>query len=97
MTGERNHCPVCQAALWAPAAETIGTRQCPRCSAELWALQFSEAPAFFVRSPGQALPEFLAALMGITATEMEAALRGADDLDLVELVLDVEETLRQRG
>jgi hypothetical protein len=91
-------CPACRSALWAPDAETIGTRTCPRCGTELWALAGSRGPLFFARRPGQTALGFLASLAaplyGEPAEKLEAGLRGADDLDLVEFIQEVEEGLR---
>lgn len=87
LTGRVNHCPVCQAALW--ASEVVGQKQCPRCGAELWVLRFSAGPAFFLRRSGQSLGDFLMPLLGEEA-EAFAGSAGADSLDWVELVMEVE-------
>ena|ERR1700722_1353991 len=89
-----NRCPLCRAALWAPDAETIASKKCPRCGAELWMLVGSGGPAFYLRQPGQSKVSFLATLAGLTEEEMEQTLRGADSLDLVELVTEIEDKLR---
>jgi hypothetical protein len=89
-----NRCPLCRTALWAPDTELIGTKECPRCGAELWVLVGSYGPAFSIRQPGQSKASFLAALAGVSAKEMERTLRGADDLDLVELVTEIEDRLK---
>ena len=89
-----NRCPACRAALWAPDAETIGSKQCPRCDAELWVLVGSGGPAFYLRQPGQSKASFLAALTGVSVDEMEQTLKGADTLDLVELAMEIEDKLR---
>jgi hypothetical protein len=93
-----NCCPVCQAALWAPDSEVIGQRSCPRCSAELWVLGGSAGPLFFLRRPGQSRYRFLAALAaplyGLPADKLEIGLMGADSLDLVEAVWEIEEAMR---
>jgi hypothetical protein len=96
-----NRCPLCRAALWAPAPVAIDSKTCPRCGADLWVLEGREGPMFFVRRPGQSRYGFLAALLaplhGLSTDEMEALLKGADSLDLVEMVLDVEDALRSVG
>jgi hypothetical protein len=93
-----NRCPVCGTALWAPDADTMGSRECPRCGAELWVFVGGKGPMFFVRQPGQSQQSFLAALAApiyeTSAEKMEDALKHADSLDLMEVVMDVEETLR---
>ena len=98
--GVSNRCPLCGAALWAPASEPLGRKQCPRCGADLYVIVFSEGPGFFLARPGEALYDLLAGLagrqFGVSADEMEAVLRGADSLDMVELVMEVEEALRSQ-
>jgi hypothetical protein len=97
-SGGDNRCPVCRAALWAPESETIGCKKCPRCGAELCVLVGSDRPRFFLRRPDQSPYSFLAALAGrlygASAEEMEVMLKGADALDLVEIVMEVEEALK---
>jgi hypothetical protein len=101
VTGARSCCPACRAALWAPAAELLGERRCPRCGADLWIVGFSRGPVFFPRRPGESLADPLAALggpaLGTCASELEAVLQGADHFDVVELLLELEEVLRERG
>jgi hypothetical protein len=93
-----NRCPVCRAALGAPDIETLGPKTCPRCGAELWALVGSGGPLFFPRRPGESELGFLASLAGplcgTSAEQMEAVLRSADRLDMVEIILDVEDAMR---
>ena len=36
VTGARECCPACRAALWVPASELLGERRCPRCGTDLW-------------------------------------------------------------
>src|SRR5437868_10588618 len=95
--GDRR-CPVCAAALWASDSGAVGRKRCPRCGADLWVLAGADGPVFFVRQPGQSRYHFLATLagplQGVPAEEMEVTLRGADSLDLVELVLEIEEALK---
>jgi hypothetical protein len=56
---------------------------------------------FFPRRESESLTEVLIALggpeVGRDASELEAALQGADHFDLVELLWEVEEALRERG
>jgi hypothetical protein len=98
ISGACNRCPVCRAALGAPGSESLGQAQCPRCGAELWVLGFSQGPAFFPRRPGQTLYDLLAALagpqLGFSASEIEQALKGSDELDVVEFLADVEDVMR---
>jgi hypothetical protein len=64
----------------------------------LWALNFSGGHVFFPRRPGQSFRELLAELvgpqLGLSATQMDIALERADSLDMVEMLMEVEETLR---
>jgi hypothetical protein len=89
-----NRCPLCRAALWAPDTEAIGSKSCPRCGAELWVLVGSDGAVFFIRQSGQSKSSFLATLAGMSAEEMAKMLKGADSLDLVEIVLEIEAKLR---
>src|SRR5207244_7168107 len=91
-------CPACRTALAAPDVETLGPTACPRCGAELWALVGAGAPIFFVRQPGQAKLDFLAAvwapLEGKSPEQMRNLVRGLDSLDIVEAVMEIEDALR---
>jgi hypothetical protein len=93
-----NRCAVCRAALAAPDIETLGPKTCPRCGAELWALIGSDGPLFFLRRPDESEFGFFASLAGplygTSAEQIEAVLRNADHLDLVELIMEVEEAMR---
>jgi hypothetical protein len=94
-----NGCPVCRAVLWVEDCQPFGDKQCPRCGAELWVLDFSDGPAFFPRRPGESVYDLLAALvggqLGSSGRELEAALKDADDLDVVEILYEVEEVVRR--
>jgi hypothetical protein len=96
--GLLNRCPVCRAALWAEVGPPLGHKRCPRCGAELWVVVFSEGPVFFPRRPGESLYDLLAAVagpqLGLSASEIEAALKDADSFDVVEFVSEVEEAVR---
>jgi hypothetical protein len=56
---------------------------------------------FFPRRPGESLGELLSTLggpeLGAGVAELEALLPGADHLDAVELLWELEEGLRERG
>src|SRR5437879_1633756 len=92
-TGVRNGCPICRTALAAPS-DPIVERRCPRCEAELWALALPSGPTFFVRRPNQSSVELLAGLagpgLGASAEDFASFLRGADLLDMVESLEDIE-------
>lgn len=93
-----NRCPVCRAALWAPDSEAVGQKSCPRCGAALWVLVGSDGPMFFLQRPGESKYSFLAALaapfFGLPAHELEAGLKSADNLDMVEVIMEIEEAVR---
>jgi hypothetical protein len=59
---------------------------------------FSEGPAFFPYRPGESVSDFLADLagpqLGLSASEIEAALKDADQFDVVEFVSEVEDVMR---
>jgi hypothetical protein len=99
VTGACNRCPVCRAALAAPGCELLDGTRCPRCVAELWVLDFAEGPAFFPGRPGQTVYDLLAALvgtrLGVSSAQIEEVLRGADRLDVVEFLAEVEALLRE--
>jgi hypothetical protein len=62
---------------------------------------FSCGPVFFPRRPNESLGDLLIALggpeLGACAGELEALLPGADHLDVVELLWELEEGLRERA
>jgi hypothetical protein len=93
-----NGCPACRAALWAPDAESVGEKTCPRCGAALWVLAGSKGPLYCPRRPGETQRQFLAALAAkvydTTAEAMEGVLNGADALDVVEVVFEIEQAAR---
>jgi hypothetical protein len=64
-------------------------------------LAFSRAPVFLPRRPQGPLADLLFALagpaLGACAADFEAVLQAADHFDVVELLWEVEEALRQRG
>jgi hypothetical protein len=101
VTGARGRCPACRAALAVPPGELLGERQCPRCSADLWVVAFSRGPVLFPRRPGETSADLLAALagpvLGTCASDLQAMMEGADHFDLMELLWEVEEALRERG
>jgi hypothetical protein len=89
---------VCRTALWGDVREPFGQKRCPRCGAELWVLDFSAGPAFFSRLPGESLHDFLTDLAGpesdLSATDIEAALKGADSFDVLEFLSELEAAAR---
>ncbi|SRR6266516_3312655 len=86
-------CPVCQAALPAPTS-TYGRSHCPRCNVQLWHLALVSGPTFFVRRAGESIHGLMVDLAdsrhGFTAEGLEAFLRDADSLDMVEFLTTFE-------
>jgi hypothetical protein len=62
---------------------------------------FSRGPVFFPRRQGDSLANLLNALagptLGIDASELEAALQGADEFDVAEMLWEVEQALLEKG
>ena len=100
-TGQREGCPACRTALAGLHSEAIAEEQCPRCEADLWALALPSGPVFFVRRPGQSAAEFLDALvgpgLGLSHADLVSSLQGADSLDLVELMVEIETAWERRN
>ena len=98
MTGKRNRCPFCHAALWMPDSQPLGSKRCPRCGADLWVV----GQWFFLRKSGQSLYELLAELVGQqfgevagrSAADVQKMLQSLDSLDVVELVMEREESMK---
>jgi hypothetical protein len=96
LTGAHHRCPLCGAALSAPDDKPIGQLSCPRCGAALWVLAFSEGPACFIQRRGESEADLLFRLYPTlmrSAREWERTLKGADSLDLVEVLLEIEERM----
>jgi len=75
----------------------MGSKKCPRCGADLWVFVGS---LFCVRQPGQTQQRFLAELVApnfkLSVEQAEVIIQGADSLDLVEIIMDVEEEMRSK-
>jgi hypothetical protein len=93
-------CPVCKTALAAAHTESITDRRCPRCEAELWVLAFASGPRFFVRRPGESPADVIVSVAGpdfrASSQEIDSFLRGADRLDIVEFLGELEAELNSR-
>jgi len=100
-TGAHDRCPVCRTALAGEPSGAVTARRCPRCEAELWTLALPSGPVFFVRRPGQSVAELIAALagpgLGASARDIASFLRGADELDKVEFMEELEAAAGLRG
>lgn len=97
-TGRRAGCPVCRTALAGIGSEPVEEQRCPRCGADLWALALPSGPTLFVRRPGQSAAEFIDALvgpvLGAAGTGILSPTEGADSLDLLELMAEIEAAWR---
>jgi hypothetical protein len=95
--GSLEHCPVCRATLAMPISP-YGETCCHRCSGQLWHLALASGQTFFVRRCGENIYELMAGLAdprpGFTAEHLEAILRDADPLDIVELLKELEDGMR---
>jgi hypothetical protein len=79
----------------------IVEERCPRCEADLWVLALASERVFFVRRPGQSATEFIESLAGpgldLSEPEVVSFLKGADSLDIVELIAEIEAAREQHG
>ena len=93
--GSLEHCSVCRAALSAPIA-AYGHTHCPRCNGQLWHLALPSGTTFFARHAGESIYDLMASLSdsrhGFTAADLEATLRNADSVDVVEFLAQLEGT-----
>src|SRR5262245_58016426 len=88
--GARGRCPFCRASFAAAQSGAVAEQRCTRCQADLWALAFPSGLVFFVRRPGDdanvLVAELAGASLGASVDDIAAFLRGADSLDMVELM-----------
>jgi hypothetical protein len=65
----------------------------------LWVLFVAGGPRYYIRQPDQSLAPFLAPLTGPHGSrsdaDLAALLQEADSLDLVEIVMEIEDGMRQ--
>ena len=95
--GTPNRCPVCGSEVLIEPSGPFGDAPCPRCGALLWFLALPDAIRLFEE---EAARNFQEATRGIVAkyfaVSEDRAWReeiGADSLDLVELVMELEAEL----
>lgn len=93
-----NCCPVCDGAVAADLAQQFGDARCPSCGERLFFLRVLGAPCFYRDPMGkrmQRLVNFVAAQLGVGKEEITPNVLfndlGADSLDAVELVMELEE------
>ncbi len=92
--GEPNRCPVCGSEVCIEPSKPTGEAPCPRCGVLLWFLALPEGVRLF---DDQTAERFRGAITGVLAeffqTSEEDAwerVTGADSLELVEVVLELE-------
>src|SRR5947207_15316117 len=93
--GSPKYCPACRSTL-PPPASSYGQTQCPRCEAQLWHFVLPSGPAFFIGRAGESIYDFMAGLGDhpLSAKDLEAILKGADPLDVIEILAELEGALR---
>ena len=103
--GEPNRCPLCGAEIRIEFSAPMGDAPCPHCGQLLWFLQTGNETRYIERELGEPLIERLIRFFSEQWGVPQAKLRemvvagdysfltetGADSLDLVELVMELEE------
>lgn len=98
--GVPNHCPVCDAFICIEPSQPPGDAPCPSCGTLLWFFNTSEGMRFHesktVAPLRDKIVEIVADNLGINREKAASATSflddvGADSLDFVELVMDLEE------
>jgi hypothetical protein len=93
--GSPNRCPVCGSAVYVELAQPFGDAPCPACGTLLWFVEV-EKGLRFVDPETAGLVDPVAGRLGVDP-EMIRNRRweetGIDSLDLVELVMELEDTL----
>lgn len=101
-----NHCPVCGGDVWIDPSPLFGDATCPRCGSLLWFLNvpgrchvFEQARPSNIRDR---VISILAEQLGVDPekiTENSSLIEdlGADSLDTVELIMELEEDSDLRG
>lgn len=102
--GLPNHCPICGASVCIEPSQPFGDAPCPSCGHLLWFLNFGSEQRLFLPPKSRTIRErvlqFLAEQLGVSRSSLDADNPpvlvndlGADSLDLVELVMELEEEL----
>jgi len=99
--GKRNHCPICNADVCIEPSRPPGDAPCPRCGSLLW---FSRTPSgeecydYHIVAPfREKISRIVCERLGITNEQISNPATsflndiGADSLDIVELVMELEE------
>ena len=100
--GQPNHCPICDADVLIEPSPLFGDATCPNCGNLLWFLNLQSQPHVFPRSTSRRIRDrviaIVASQLGVDRekiTEDTSFINdlGADSLDTVELIMELEEEL----
>lgn len=91
--GWRNHCPICAADVCIEPSIPVGDAPCPKCGHLLWFVDGAHGPCFF---DAEKLARQLAERLGVAKERVTLNTSfiddvGADSLDIVELIMELEE------
>ena len=98
--GVPNQCPICKNTIQLEPSVPFGDAPCPNCGSLLWFIATNASIRFFARDESSAAKEratsIAAEILGIDEKELLASPHswnelGADSLDTVELVMELEQ------
>jgi acyl carrier protein len=94
--GTPNRCPVCKKALEIEPSLPFGDAPCPHCGCLLWFVTSASGTRYFRAEVASRARKRLAEILGIDEESIRDFPRtlnelGADSLDLVELVMELED------
>ena len=103
--GQPNRCPVCEQSLNIEASTPFGDAPCPNCGSLLWFVSRDATIHFFEHDAAtpvrERIRQLIANRLGVSRDKVPVDLNdfsfqelGADSLDIVELVMELEEELR---
>ena len=104
--GQPNHCPVCEADVCIDPSPLFGDATCPKCGILLWFLNIQRYSHVFERSRSRSIRDRVIAIvaeqLGVDPSKIVENTSfindfGADSLDMVELVMELEEELDLQG
>lgn len=99
--GLPNRCPICRKNVMIEVSLLFGDATCPNCGSLLWYLRTASSPRFYPYDQAEGIrnrvAEFIAEQLGVERSKVTGDLSivkselGADSLDAVELVMELEE------
>ena len=104
--GQPNHCPVCDSDVCIDPSPLFGDATCPRCGSLLWFLNIQPHSHVSERSRSKSIRDRVIAVvaeqLGVDPDEITENISlvndlGADSLDAVELVMELEEEFDLQG